>query len=257
MDTFITVLTVQYPQQLWIIKGRLESEGIQCFVKDELTVQSYNLYSNAVGGVKLQVLQEDVEQAREILMELGYIKGEPVTENIFTTVNSKTGKLPFFKGIGIGWRIIILITLFIAFLTTILYFILKPSMSAVLTEHSWCVDRIEHNGGIIGPKTVGSFQVTMLDVNGNADCVEQIILEKNGRLRLPGVNTWSIDGYWKINDKDKIEIKADTLGNIFNAAYDVKLDGNLLILKSSVTVFYAHRDDFRFSNPLDGLIRKR
>src|ERR1700761_5818859 len=89
MDTFVTVLTVQYPQQLWIIKGKLESEDIRCFVKDELTVQSYNLYSNAIGGVKLQVLQEDVERAREILTELGYIKDEPIKPDLLTQIEKK------------------------------------------------------------------------------------------------------------------------------------------------------------------------
>jgi hypothetical protein len=67
MSAWVTVLTVSYPQQLWVIRTKLESEGVQCFVKNELTVQAYNFYSNAIGGVKLQVFQEDVERAREIL----------------------------------------------------------------------------------------------------------------------------------------------------------------------------------------------
>jgi len=75
-ERFITVLTVTFPQEVAIIRGRLEAEGITCFVKDELTVQVNPFYSNAIGGVKLQVLERDLNQAVEILKDTGYIKGE-------------------------------------------------------------------------------------------------------------------------------------------------------------------------------------
>ena len=38
-EKFITVLTVTYGHEIAVIRGRLESEGITCFVQDELTVQ--------------------------------------------------------------------------------------------------------------------------------------------------------------------------------------------------------------------------
>ena len=69
MSKWVTVLTVGLPQHMWVIRTRLESEGIECFAKDELTVQSDNLYSNAVGGVKLQVQEDDVPRAIEILKD--------------------------------------------------------------------------------------------------------------------------------------------------------------------------------------------
>ena len=75
-EKFITVLTFTYPHEVAIIRGRLESEGITCFVQDELTVQVNPFYSNAIGGVKLQVLSRDLSQAIEILKETGYIKDE-------------------------------------------------------------------------------------------------------------------------------------------------------------------------------------
>jgi hypothetical protein len=73
-EKFITVLTATYAYEIAIIRGRLESEGITCFVKDELTVQVNPFYSNAIGGVKLQVKESDLNQAFEILKETGYIQ---------------------------------------------------------------------------------------------------------------------------------------------------------------------------------------
>ncbi|MDB5134526.1 MAG: hypothetical protein JWP37_1129 [Mucilaginibacter sp.] len=127
MGTFVTVLNVSLPQQLWIIKGKLESEGIKCFVKDELTVQANNLYSNAVGGVKLQVLEEDVERARVILTELGYIKEELVTVDLLTQIDAKTLFIPFLKNVNVINRIIIITSVLVALVVTVLYQVFKPS----------------------------------------------------------------------------------------------------------------------------------
>jgi len=75
-NNFVTVLTFTYPYEVAIIRSRLESEGIECFVQDELTVQVNPFYSNAIGGIKLQVRESDLERTIEILKEAGYIKEE-------------------------------------------------------------------------------------------------------------------------------------------------------------------------------------
>ncbi|MDR0811001.1 MAG: DUF2007 domain-containing protein [Paludibacter sp.] len=72
-NKLVTVLTVSYPSELAIIRGRLEADGIECFVQDELTTQVSPFYSNAIGGVKLQVRESDAPQAIEFLKETGYL----------------------------------------------------------------------------------------------------------------------------------------------------------------------------------------
>ncbi|MCC7302049.1 MAG: DUF2007 domain-containing protein [Bacteroidia bacterium] len=69
---WITVASFNAPHDAYIMKAYLESEGIECFLKDELTVQVNIFYSNAIGGVKLQVREEDVEKAKDVLREGGY-----------------------------------------------------------------------------------------------------------------------------------------------------------------------------------------
>jgi tetratricopeptide (TPR) repeat protein len=65
----VTLATYSHPLEAHIVKGRLESEGIWSFVADENMVVANWLYSNAVGGVKLQVREEDVENAQRILAD--------------------------------------------------------------------------------------------------------------------------------------------------------------------------------------------
>jgi hypothetical protein len=63
----VTVCTYTYPYEADLAKSRLEAEGIPVFVKEEFLVRMNWLYSNALGGIKLQVAEPDAEDARQIL----------------------------------------------------------------------------------------------------------------------------------------------------------------------------------------------
>jgi putative signal transducing protein len=63
----VTLTTVSDPIQASLMKGRLEAEGIICYLADQNTIGINPLYSNALGGVRLQVRQCDREEARKVL----------------------------------------------------------------------------------------------------------------------------------------------------------------------------------------------
>ena len=67
---FYTLGAFEYVADVQIIKGKLESEGIAVFLKDENTLNTDPLISSAIGGVKLQVLSKDKEQAIAIYDEI-------------------------------------------------------------------------------------------------------------------------------------------------------------------------------------------
>lgn len=66
-DTFKTIARFQYSTEAQIIKGRLEADGIQVFLFDNLTIDTDPLVSNAIGGVKLKVLATQALKAQHIL----------------------------------------------------------------------------------------------------------------------------------------------------------------------------------------------
>jgi predicted RNA-binding Zn-ribbon protein involved in translation (DUF1610 family) len=85
---------------------KLQSEGIQCYLKDEYTVTIDPLLSNAIGGIKLAVFENDVEKASQLLKQYHdeYIKAVEcpdcglcaielvsvvMVENIFVKIISK------------------------------------------------------------------------------------------------------------------------------------------------------------------------
>jgi len=69
-SVFKLIRRYQYSSEAIIFKGKLESEGISVFIRDNNTIDAYPLYSNAVGGVKLFVKNDDFIKANEILSQV-------------------------------------------------------------------------------------------------------------------------------------------------------------------------------------------
>lgn len=67
MNTNYTLLeTFQYSTEAQFIKAKLDAEGMVTMLVDEKTIDSDPLISNAIGGVKLLVLNDCLEDAIEI-----------------------------------------------------------------------------------------------------------------------------------------------------------------------------------------------
>lgn len=47
--------------------SKLRGSGVEAWLRDEATANMYWLYSNAIGGVKVEVREEDIERALEVL----------------------------------------------------------------------------------------------------------------------------------------------------------------------------------------------
>jgi len=69
-ENFKLVRSYQYSSEAQIFCGKLESEGVEVYVRDMNTVDSNPVWSNAVGGVKLYVKSEDLEKANKILSSI-------------------------------------------------------------------------------------------------------------------------------------------------------------------------------------------
>lgn len=64
-----TIATFSKPEEAHLLRTRLEAGGIAAFVQDENMVQMNWLYSDAIGGVRVQIAEEDVPRAMEWLGE--------------------------------------------------------------------------------------------------------------------------------------------------------------------------------------------
>ena len=99
--------TYIYPHDAHMAKSYLESYGIKILLKDELTAQVNNFYSNAIGGVKILIQNEEYDQGIELLKQGGFVVSENDYEkrNIeIVTITNITDKseCPFCSSRNIG-----------------------------------------------------------------------------------------------------------------------------------------------------------
>jgi hypothetical protein len=77
MDNWTVIISFTYSYEAHLVKSKLESEGIEVFIRDELNAQVCEAGSNAIGGVKLCVRESDTVRAIYLLKKGGFIN-EPV-----------------------------------------------------------------------------------------------------------------------------------------------------------------------------------
>ncbi|MFB0938588.1 MAG: DUF2007 domain-containing protein [Urechidicola sp.] len=90
MSSFFTTLAVfDYTTEANLVKSKLDSEEIRTRLLDEKTIDSDPLISQAIGGVKLQVHNEDLDKASAIYNEIrNYRKDEAGNDIHCTNCNS-------------------------------------------------------------------------------------------------------------------------------------------------------------------------
>ncbi|CAM1359713.1 putative signal transducing protein [Tenacibaculum sediminilitoris] len=76
-DSHTILATFEYSTEAQVVKAKLESEDIRTVLMDEKTIDSDPLISQAIGGVKLLVHNNDLEKAVTIYNEIrNYTKDE-------------------------------------------------------------------------------------------------------------------------------------------------------------------------------------
>ncbi|MCF8719267.1 putative signal transducing protein [Nitrospina gracilis] len=82
MTELVTIARYSMPYEAHLAKARLEAEGIPVFIADEHLLSINWLYTPAVGGIKVQVPEDWVDAAKDILTtdhqdEIAEIDTEP------------------------------------------------------------------------------------------------------------------------------------------------------------------------------------
>lgn len=104
MSTWKEAISVTLPTEAHMIQGYLASEGIENILKDELTTQVNNFYSNALGGVKVMVREDEYETALQLLEKGGYLHPDKLekVEVVYHTQETNTKECPFCHSEHIG-----------------------------------------------------------------------------------------------------------------------------------------------------------
>jgi hypothetical protein len=263
MKDWVTILTFTYPHEAYLAKGKLESEGIDVQITDELTVQVYNFYSNAIGGVKLLVRKSDFEKANQILIDSGYIRPEKQPVNKFLSwIEKFTAKFPLVGKTILEIRLIAFIMIILIIIVTPIVLLSIPSKMKRLTENSWCVDRIYYKGQELTPNTAG-FRI----VSEYENCSERMRFGKDGTVSFPGFNTYSASANWRLNKDSliiypttrkklysggtseivELENKSSSVAAIYYGSYLLKIRNNVISMQSDSLIIIGEVYRFNFS----------
>jgi hypothetical protein len=122
-ETLVTVLVCRYIHETYIPVTKLESEDIPVYVKDDQLAQIQPFYSDAMGGIKIQVSTADVDRALMILREGGFIKeSKPEGPPLLTRLDNVTSKIPLLRSMKVESRMLVLFLLLIM-ITIVLFWI--------------------------------------------------------------------------------------------------------------------------------------
>ena len=114
MDNLTTVITFTLPHDAHFAKAKLQSEGVEVFMKDEMTAHVNHLYSGAIGGVKLQVRSADVDTAHRI------------QNNLLIKLDKQTSTWPLVGRLGVELRLLVAITVVLAIVVVTIVLVALP-----------------------------------------------------------------------------------------------------------------------------------
>lgn len=224
-----TVTTYINPTDSHIARATLEAQGIEVSLKDELTIQTDNFLANAIGGVKVQVLEINYELAKKILLESQLMFETKQTKNKYLTqFNSFTSKLPIIGKWVFEIRLLAIVGILLLILSAFIYYITLTSSEEKLTNNKWCVNTFQFQNENYEFYTTHN----MLSIY---NCEESIIFNLDKTVKFPGVNTNSIIANWNIENDKLIISNSKDLKNVYNGTYNISFPGNLISLESENT----------------------
>ncbi|HET9571008.1 MAG TPA: DUF2007 domain-containing protein [Bacteroidales bacterium] len=148
MNNWREAISLTFPSEAHMVQGYLESEGVVTILKDEMTTQVNNMYSNAVGGVKVMVREEDFENAQQILKNGGYINPEKPQkiETVILTTTTDKKLCPFCHSENIGKKKTPdVITLIISLILNVIFPIFKRTNMCFDCGKEWVFKRNSHH----------------------------------------------------------------------------------------------------------------
>ena len=120
MDKIVEIARFTYPADAQPLMALLRSEGIECYLRNELSSQIMAGYVD-VGGARVEILESDVPRAMKIMEEGGYDLPRE-DEQPVEKVAGFARHIPFLRKYPLEKQIMILFVIVAVFLALVIYF---------------------------------------------------------------------------------------------------------------------------------------
>lgn len=121
-DKIVEIARFQQPAEAQTLIALLKSEGIECYLRNELSSQLMAGYLD-VGGARIEILESDVARALEVMEAGGYdIPSEDEEADQIQTVGGWTRHIPFLRNFALEKQIVIFFMIIAIFLALLIFF---------------------------------------------------------------------------------------------------------------------------------------
>jgi hypothetical protein len=100
IDPLVNISSYRDLQDAYLVRGKLESDGIRVFLRNEHTIGVQWLYSTALGGVKLDVPESQAKKALSLLEEY---QSREIAEQTLDSKIETNGTCPACKSTNIQY----------------------------------------------------------------------------------------------------------------------------------------------------------
>jgi hypothetical protein len=236
-NNWVTVIRFGAPHEAELARAKLESEGLSVHILDSYTIQADPLYSNAIGGVKVQVMTTEFDQANKVLIESGFMNEPPVDENSFYAVfDRNTSKLPLLNTLSVQLRLIAVAALVLVGAFVPIGIAIAPSDFDKLTENQWCIDQMY-------------FEKVSVYLLGDDDdyCSLTIYFDDDGLVDLPSMSGDKFTAAWE-EKNGMLEISRWAQGggelpvdSIYFGEYVITMKNSVMMLASDKMIITGDR----------------
>ena len=121
MDKMVEIARFQNQAEAFMLRSLLESEGIECYLKDEIINQMYVGFVD-FGGIKVQVMEDQVPHAMDVMQANGYeLPKEDEAIAPLAPMSGFVGKIPFLRKFALEKQLLIILIVTALLLALLVY----------------------------------------------------------------------------------------------------------------------------------------
>ena len=121
MDKMVEIARFQNQAEAFKLRSLLESEGIECYLKDEIINQMYGGFVD-FGGIKVQVMEDQVPHAMDVMQANGYeLPKEDEAIAPLAPMSGFVGKIPFLRKFALEKQLLIILIVTALLLALLVY----------------------------------------------------------------------------------------------------------------------------------------
>jgi len=120
-ERMVEIARFTYPSEAQTLVALLKSEGIDCYIRNEVSSQIMAGYVD-IGGARVELLESEVPRALEVMRDNGYsIPDEGEQPEQIKTVASWTKQIPFLRNLSLEKQILFLFIIIAVFIAILIY----------------------------------------------------------------------------------------------------------------------------------------